>query len=198
MERLQSLEHSLKHCWNLLFQAYVKRNHPMRTAYLATQSTDGPRVRTIVLRKSNAEERRLLFFCDVRSPKVQHLKKNSQAEVLFYDPKKKVQIRANGDIQIEQGSSLCKEYWTQLNRAGRSSYAAVPNPGAAMEEDQTGLPENWAESFPLSFTEYAFQNFCLLHLEVRELDLLHLHPEGHQRAGFNWNGQDWGKTWRIP
>jgi len=198
MERFSDLDTAFKQSWDMLYQASVNRNDPMRTPALATLDKAKPQVRTIVLRGVAIKERELLCFSDRRSPKVSQILETSTVEYLFYDPKEKIQIRASGETKLEWESETCRGYWKKLNIAGRSSYAAEVLPGATQEVDASGLPPNWSATLPLQLTDYAFENFCLLKTTVHYMDVLHLHSEGHQRAGFWWEGEAWKQSWLIP
>lgn len=199
MERFDELKDMHRHLWNMLFQATVKRNHPMRTPVLATCSGTIPFVRTVVLRDVDTRSHQLFFFTDSRSDKVDQLRENEDMTSLFWDPGKKVQIRCRGKATLEQGTDRCRELWDQLNAAGRSSYAALMAPGTKVDEYTTGLPEGWSNNWPDDKTDAAFAHFMLLIQDVTEIDGLHLEQNGHQRALFTRRKDDnWDMSWLIP
>jgi pyridoxine/pyridoxamine 5'-phosphate oxidase len=195
MERFSSLEQALRQSWNLLFQATVKRHDPMRTPTLATARNGVPRARTVVLREVDTNQRRLLFFTDRRSGKVEEIQGQTQAACTFWHPQRKVQVRLRGTFQLESDTNRALDYWKKLNDQGRASYATLQPPGTPASVDTSGLPEQWPSP---RLAERAYQNFCLLDLVVTEMEVLHLHPAGHQRAFFRWEEGTWSMTWLIP
>lgn len=195
MERLPDLDYSLRHAWNMLVRATVKRNDPLRAPALATTSPEGPQLRTVILREVSPPDRSLLFFTDRRSSKMEDLARNGQAACLFYHPQKKVQIRMRGSIRAEVETEATRERWQRINEQGRASYASLQPPGTPVAVDTDGRPSDWPAA---ALQEEAYRNFCLLWLEVQEFEVLHLHAEGHQRARFSWRDRSWEKTWLIP
>lgn len=200
MERFEQLKDMHRHAWNMLFQAAVKRNHPMRTPALATHSASGPRVRTVVLRAADTQTHQLFFFTDIRSHKAEQLGQDGgRIATLYWDPNKKIQIRCRGTATLQQGTERCREFWNHLSAAGRSAYATTLSPGTEVDHYTTGLPEGWSNNWPAGKTDFAFEHFALLVQEVTEVEVLHLEQEGHQRGLFirKGNGQ-WAMTWLIP
>lgn len=189
-----------RHVWNMLFQATVKRNHPMRTAVLATADPEqGPFARTVVLREADTQAYQLVFFTDIRSHKVSQIQRQEMIATLYWDPGKKVQIRCRGKGTLEQGTDRCREIWDRLNTAGRRAYATVQAPGTKVGEYTTGLPSGWSDDWSDVKTAPAFAHFAILIQDVVEMNVLHLEQEGHQRALFTRQSDDtWEMTWLIP
>lgn len=198
MNRFRDLDHFLHQSWDLLFRAAHSRNDPMRTPMMATYDGLKCHLRTIVLRKVDRSAHQLLFFTDCRSPKVNHLEHHPNTAITFWNPRRKVQLRIKGVASLEQGSEEARRYWEHLSIAGRESYATLLPPGTASVEDSTGLPEHWSKDMEKAETDDAFENFMLIYVTVKEIDALHLHPEGHQRARFIQEGEEWKKNWLIP
>ena len=159
MERFTSPDHAQRTAWDLMYRAAVNRNDAMRTPSLAT--FDGFKVhqRTIVLRKVDKSDQLLYFFTDRRSPKVTHLERDNQLNVLFWHPRKKVQIEAIGTGALHFQDDLCRFFWDKLNIGGRSSYSTLLAPGTPQLADSTNLPQHWSKEMILSRTESNFQNF---------------------------------------
>ncbi len=194
MERFTSPDHMQRAAWDLMYRAAVNRNDVMRTPAMAT--FDGAKVhqRTIVLRKVDKAAQELFFFTDRRSPKVAHLEQDQQLNVLFWHPRKKVQIEAIGKSVLHYQDDLCRSFWEQLNIGGRSSYATLLAPGTPQLADSTNLPQHWSKEMILSLTESNFQHFVVIQMQVTEMDILHLHSDGHQRAFI----AEKEKTWLVP
>lgn len=198
MEKFTSLDAVFKTAWNLIYRAALSRNDAMRTPVLATVATGHPHQRTIVLRQVNTQTQQLYFFSDARAPKVQHLLENPNCNVLFWDPRKKVQIEVQAKGQILQQTAINQKFWEQINIGGRTSYAALQAPGTPIEKEQAYLPKNWALDMDIQDSAFAFKHFAVLALDVQQLDVLHLHQAGHQRCIFSKKEDSWEKNWVVP
>lgn len=199
MERFQQLEDFERHLWNMLFQATVKRNDPMRTPVMGTVSPNGPRLRTVVLRQADTQQKKLLFFTDIRSSKIQEIGQTPAISTLYWHPQKKVQIRCRGQASWSHQDKQCREIWEKLNAAGRRSYATGEAPGTSVAASTDGVPDAWNEMTGEAQTRLAFAHFAIIHQDVEEMEGLHLEQNGHQRALFQRKSDDrWSATWLIP
>ena len=61
--------------------------------------------RIVVLRKSERENNLLQFHTDLRSPKVDILKNNNNASLVFYDKEEKIQLRVKVTCKINNKNS---------------------------------------------------------------------------------------------
>jgi pyridoxamine 5'-phosphate oxidase len=198
MNRFRDLDHFHRQSWDLLFRAAESRNDPMRTPMMATYDGAQSRLRTIVLRQVDKAARQLLFFTDTRSPKVRHLEAHPQVAITFWHPNRKVQLRIQGAVTLQQGGEAARRFWDHLSIRGRESYATLQAPGTPAEADTTGLPAEWSDITDKSASDFAFTNFLLIYVTVSEVDALHLHREGHQRGRFVWENDDWNMSWLVP
>jgi len=198
MERFTILNDIQRQAWNLLFRATVEHHSPMRTPVLATSGNQGyPHVRTVVLRKSDTEKRSLYYFTDIRSDKCRELNHQPRASALFWDPKRHFQLRCSGQITIHHQDDIAAAFWQDISKHGRKAYATQRPPGTPLTEYSTGLPDNWSEQ-NLPETEAYWDNFALLVHQIDFMDALHLEREGHQRARFFWENDQWKSTWLVP
>jgi hypothetical protein len=199
MERFNNLTDFYKAAWNLLDQAALSRNDPMRTPVMATVANDRPHQRTIVLRKVDTKQDLLYFFSDARAPKILHIKNNPTCNLVFYDVLRKVQIELQATGSVLQEEKQSRSFWEKIDAGGRSSYAAMYAPGSQIKNQQEYLPAHWNQDMDLEATEFAFENFAVLQLSALQLDVLHLHQDGHQRAIFTKNAsKEWDKIWLVP
>lgn len=199
MERFRDLAHLHKTAWNLVFRAALSRHDAMRTPTMATTDGKHPHQRTIVLREVDVQAEQLFFFSDVRAPKVRHLQSNASLNVLFWDPKKKVQIEMAGAGFTFARNQKTAQYWDKLNITGRSSYATNAAPGTPASSDQGHLPEFWSADMDLEKTNFAYNHFAVIQMQVQHLDVLHLHAQGHQRAQSRKQADgSWVTTWVVP
>lgn len=195
MEKITNLEELLRHVWNLLFRAAVQVRHPYHTPVLA--STDGqvPNARTVVLRSTIVEERKLLFYTDMRSPKIADFQKKPTAALLFWDKNKSTQLRVSGKVVIHHKNDLAKEKWAIIATKNRKDYATQQAPGAVTQD----ISNHWDENeLSLEMTDQFFDNFAVLEVLVNEIDYLLLSRVGHQRAKFVFENNVWEKDWITP
>lgn len=199
MERFNQLEDVYKTAWNLVFRAAVSRNDAMRTPVMATTDGNRPHQRTIVLREVAVPAEQLFFFSDIRAPKIQHLKSQPEINLLFWDPRKKVQIEMAGTGFVFSHNTKAAAFWGKLNIAGRSSYASEATPGTPISIDRGYLPDFWSADMALEQTNFAYDRFAIIQMQVQHLDVLHLHSKGHQRAQFNkLEDGSWASSWVVP
>ena len=199
MERINDLEELLRYTWNLLFRGAVQNRHPYHTPVLATTNGEFPSARTVVLRETKVEERQLLIYTDMRTPKVEDLQQCPFASLVFWDKGKSVQIRVKGEVHIHHQNEISKEKWGKIPAKNRKDYATVNAPGTTKDQKESFLPEYWSEDdLNSEKTEEHYANFVVLSIEITEIDFLHLDRSGHQRAQFLWQNQNWQKAWIVP
>ena len=73
MQRLQQLDEIEQAVWVELDRAPRDRDHAWRVGVLATTDGQSAQARSVVLRDVDKARRKLLFYADSRSPKVQQL-----------------------------------------------------------------------------------------------------------------------------
>lgn len=199
MARYTTPESLLADAWAGLQDALHRSDHPFRTPVLGTVGSSGlPQVRTIVLRRVDAESGSLRFYSDSRAEKIKTLANRKDLAWLFWDPSAKLQIRARGEGRLLHPDAA-DEIWDDFSKTQRRDYAAEAAPGTASPTDATGLPEDW-EDRELAETDYARLYFRAVDCQLTELDLLYLDRSGHQRAQFSRSLDDgsWQGTWVIP
>ena len=91
--------------WSMLDDAVTNRASPFRIPVFMCSHQDEIDGRIVVLRKSDRENNLLQFHTDLRSPKVDILKKNNKASLLFYDKEEKIQLRVKVDCEINNQNS---------------------------------------------------------------------------------------------
>ncbi|MEM8524912.1 MAG: pyridoxamine 5'-phosphate oxidase family protein [Bacteroidota bacterium] len=199
MEKIDTLEEVLRTCWNLLYRGAVQVRHAYHTPVLATTDGKLPSARTVVLRETKVAERQLLFYTDIRTPKIEDLRQYPFASLVFWDKGKSVQIRAKGKVTIHHQDDLAKSKWELIAPKNRKDYATLTAPGTAKAKSAIPLPNYWIEGeLTIEKTNEHYLNFAVLAIEIVELDFLHLNRSGHQRAQFIWEAPDWKKSWVTP
>lgn len=195
-ETLVTLQHD---CWNLLYRAAVQRRHKLHTPAITTGSGSSFDTRTVVLRHTDVAKRQLTCYTDKRSAKMKDLEINPQIVWHFYDNGQQVQIKARGKAIVHHKNEWTKIIWQEIPPRNRKDYCALKPSGAVIEHPQDATPAVFLTGEPDAVhTEYGYDNFVVIDTIIEEIDWLHLHREGHQRARLVWNGEDWEKNWLVP
>ena len=120
--------------------------------------------------------------------KVNELKTSSEGAVLFYDPKRKIQLRLRCELSIDKDSVVTNERWGEMKEMSKVCYQSNLAPG-----DPINDPEQ------VQFLGEGFENFAILTATVKRLEWLYLSFRGNRRAIFDWSrtGGENGK-WLVP
>ena len=153
-----------------------------RLIQLATVSVrNEPRLRTVVFRGWNKDSS-MIIFSDRRSEKVEHLKCNPNAEILWFFLKTKSQYRFKGKISELSDN---KNYWDTLSEKSKSSWF-WGSPGEKINQKLQSA-YNISSNLPKS------ENFIVLNFEINSVDLLKLEQPIHKR--YLWEKKyKWKKT----
>ena len=111
-----------KKIWLMLDDAVTNRGSQFRipTFICGDQSSfDG---RIVVLRKSDQQNSLVQFHSDIRSDKIQKLKKNPNAAMLFYDKEEKIQVRLKVECTVNHNNNVTKESWSKTQHISRKCY----------------------------------------------------------------------------
>jgi len=158
---------------------YLKRKHANKYCSLASVYQNKPQIRTVVLRDMT-EGYNLMFFTDERSDKVKQYQDNPNAEVLFYNPKKLLQIKVGGKIKRLQNQERLNHYKQKIQGASQKDYSTLKKPSTPIKN-----PDN---------IDYGDElNFAVLELQTEYIESLQLKRPNHIRCLFerkdNWKGQ---------
>ena len=132
-------------------------------------SNNEPRIRTVVFRgwrKANS----MLIFTDSRSDKIEHLKNNPNAEVLWLFLRSKYQFRFKGKMKEVYSNT---KYWDSLSDRSKSTWY-WQHPGEEIKNNiQTfkKVPTNLKKP----------QSFVVIEFEIYSVDLLKLVTPIHKR-----------------
>ena len=152
-----------------------------RWIQLATVSEKNePRLRTVVFRGWHKDSS-MIIFTDRRSEKIEHLKSNPNAEILWFFFKSKTQYRFKGKISELSDN---ENYWGTLSEKSKSSWFWGP-PG---EKINSKLQSDYEILSNLSKPE----NFVVLNFEIDSVDLLKLEHPINKRYIWEKNNK-WGK-----
>ncbi len=187
----------IKKIWSMLDDAITNRSSQFRTpTFICGDQLDFDG-RIIVLRKSDQKNNLLQFHSDIRSDKIEKLKKNSKAAMLFYDKEEKIQVRLKVDCTINHENDVAKDSWSKTQHISRKCYLVDNGPGSETEIPTSGLkPELDNFDYTKEQSEEGYRNFTVIQCEVKFIEWLYLAAKGHRRARFNL--EDNKNTWLIP
>ncbi|MFT4668197.1 MAG: pyridoxamine 5'-phosphate oxidase [Polaribacter sp.] len=163
-----------------LLRANQDRRHPFRTLVLATLS-DFPHVRTVVKRKS-LPDHSVLVYTDSRTTKIADLRNNKNCSLIFYHPKKKLQVTLYCAAEIiESGERFEKHQAIALIHPNDYATTAAP-------KSELDAPEYL----------YADEtHFTLLQFRPQRIEILQLGKPQHLRAVF-YGDKNWEGHWVVP
>jgi len=166
--------------------AMVKRKHPFKYITLTTVGDTGmPRSRTVVLREVD-ESLNGIIFTDARTVKVEQLKRNPNACILAYHPKKMLQLRLNGRLIPINSDSERKRLFHKVSGNSLKDYTTTQIPGSTISN-----PDE------VEYGSRDKNHFLPLRFEPETIEYLRLKRPNHLRALFSkenhWKGQ-----WLVP
>ena len=179
-EDYQTLEGVEASIWRHLRRAVKDRRSPGHTPTVGTVGSDGePRLRTVVFRGCDSEQRVLMFHTDARSPKWADLKADKRIAMHFYFPKQKLQFRVQGTARLEHKTDATLAKWNSMNSSAHDCYRVKTAPGTPIDEPRSRAEETAGE-------HDGYPAFARVHIQVRSIDWLYLAAVGHRRAQFTW------------
>ena len=186
-----------KKIWLMLDDAITNRGSQFRipTFICGDQSEfDG---RIVVLRKSDQKNNIVQFHSDIRSDKIEKLKRNSKAAMLFYDKEEKIQVRLKVVCTINHDNNITKESWLKTVHMSRKCYLVNNGPGTESDKPTSGLkPELDNFGFTIEQSEVGYKNFTVIQCEIKSIEWLYLAAKGHRRAKFDLETNK--NTWLVP
>ena len=177
----------LKAEYKELNKAITDGRHDYHCFYLATININAPRLRTVVLRTLDKNKNSISFHTDLRSNKVKEIKSNNNISALFYDKKRKVQIRMSGKAVLEENSDELKTIWSTMRPESKLCYMGPFAPGEKLDQFQPNLPDHSAQNISTKNNKKGYANFCRVTIQLENLDWLHLDYRGHKRILFNFD-----------
>ena len=186
-----------KKIWLMLDDAITNRASQFRipTFICGDQSDfDG---RIVVLRKSDQLNNTVQFHSDIRSDKIEKLKKNPKAAMLFYDKDEKIQVRLKIECVVNHNNEITKESWSKTQHISRKCYLVDNGPGSESASPTSGLkPELDNFEFTMEQSEKGYKNFTVIQCKIKLIEWLYLAAKGHRRARFDLETKK--DTWLVP
>ncbi len=183
--------------WSMLNDAVTNRASPFRIPVFICGHQDEIDGRIVVLRKSDRVNNLLQFHTDFRSPKVDILKKNKKASLLFYDKEEKIQLRVKVECEINNQNSTTEESWKKTQHISRRCYLTDSPPGTTSDNPTSGMISKLEDfDYTMEQSEEGYKNFTVIKCEIKSIEWLYLAAKGHRRAKFDLETNK--IAWLVP
>ena len=193
----ENLEEIQNKYWAMLDDAVTNRSSPFRIPVFMCAYKDEIDGRIVVLRKSDRANKLLQFHTDLRSPKVDILKKNNKASLLFYDKEEKIQLRIKADCEINNQNSTTEESWKKTQHISRRCYLTDSPPGTVSENPTSGMISKLEDfDYTMEQSEEGYKNFTVIKCSIQSIEWLYLAAKGHRRAKFDLKTNK--NVWLVP
>ena len=194
------LDLTLKEIEYLLSRGVKDRKSSFHYTMLSTINDKFPESRTVILRNFNKDRFELNIHSDLRSGKINQIENNNNVSCLFYDDKKKIQIRIIGLAIIEKSY---QPSWEKLTNWSKRCYLSEKKPGTEVTKPSSGFPERFVNESPNDKDSIeGLKNFALIKVMISSIEWLYLASQGHRRAVFKIFRKDSPlsikKKWLIP
>ena len=194
-ENFQEIE---KKIWSMLSNGVTNRNSSFRIPVFICGERSNFDGRIVVLRKADEGNKLVQFHSDIRSDKIEKLKNNKNAAMLFYDKEEKIQARLKVDCIVNHNNSITKESWLKTQHISRKCYLVNSAPGTKSVTPTSGLkPELDNFEFTKEQSEMGYKNFTVIQCKVKSIEWLYLAAKGHRRAFLDYSGSE-KYTWLVP
>ena len=186
-----------KKIWLMLDDAVKNRASQFRIPTFICGNDNNISGRIVVLRKSDQSNNLVQFHSDIRSDKIEILKKNPNASMLFYDKDEKIQVRLKVNCVINYKNEITKTSWDKTQHISRKCYLVDKGPGTVSDVPTSGLkPELDNFDYTKEQSEEGYKNFTVIQCKIKSIEWLYLAAKGHRRARFDLeNSKD---SWLVP
>ena len=193
----------LKELKATLERAVADAKHEWHLPVVSTIDLQGrPTGRTVVLRRvqwSDDAAPRLAFHTDVRSRKTMEIQACSDVSWVFYDRRRKIQLRAMGVATVHHRDESAEEGWSRTSLSSRRCYLAPLAPSTELERWDPNLPPELLKASPdQTGSEAGRSVFAVVSTVVGSLEWLELHHDGHRRAQWTWTTDGVQAAWLAP
>ena len=181
----------------MLNDAVINRSSSFRIPVFICADQNDVDGRIVVLRKSDKSNNVLQFHTDFRSPKVNILKKNNNASLVFYDKEEKIQLRVKVTCEINNNNPLAEEPWKKTQHISRRCYLTDSGPGTVSENPTSGMISKLEDfDYTMEQSEKGYKNFTVIKCKIKSIEWLYLAAKGHRRAIFDIENKK--QKWLVP
>ena len=155
--------------------------------------------RCVILRNFDKKNKVLVFNTDIRSPKVEAIRKNPETHCLFYHFQEKTQLRISTHSTINYNDELHSAGWKNTTISSRKCYLTKYAPSQNIEKMDDGIPSHLLAKIPTADeSEMGKINFVVITNKIVSIDWLYLSSRGHQRARYEFKDGSINKAWLAP
>ena len=186
-----------KKIWSMLDDAVTNRSSQFRIPTFICGHNNDIDGRIVVLRKSDQQNNLVQFHSDIRSDKIELLKNNPNAALLFYDKDEKIQVRLKVNCIINHENDITKNSWEKTQHISRKCYLVDNGPGTMSDIPTSGLkPELDNFDYTKEQSEAGYKNFTVIQCKIKSIEWLYLAAKGHRRARFDLENRK--DSWLVP
>jgi len=161
-------------------------NHPFKFGVLGTvDAANAPKLRTVVLRNVS-NELTFSFYTDERSNKINHIQQNNKVSLLFYHPKKLLQLKIEGTAVIKNEEKSKQKTWAVLHPNAKKDYTTHLAPGSFIDN-----PNELA---------YLTSNHFFIAIDIipETIEYLKIEKPHHTRVLFTKEKDTWKSNFLVP
>ena len=183
--------------WLMLDDSITNRASPFRIPVFICGNQNDFDGRIVVLRKSVQSNNLVQYHSDIRSDKIDKLKKNKNASMLFYDKEEKIQVRLKVECIVNHCNEITKESWSKTQHISRKCYLVDNGPGTESKTPTSGLKTELDNfEFTMEQSEEGYKNFTVIQCKIKSMEWLYLAAKGHRRARFDLKNNK--EYWLVP
>jgi len=183
--------------WLMLDDSITNRASPFRIPVFICGNQNDFDGRIVVLRKSVQSNNLIQYHSDIRSDKIDKLKKNKNASMLFYDKEEKIQVRLKVECIVNHYNEITKESWSKTQHISRKCYLVDNGPGTESKTPTSGLKTELDNfEFTMEQSEEGYKNFTVIQCKIKSMEWLYLAAKGHRRARFDLKNNK--EHWLVP
>ncbi len=188
-----------KKIWDLLTNAITDRSSEFRTPIFICGNDKDLDGRVVVLRRADKQKNFIQFHSDIRSAKIEKIKKNPKCSILFYGKKEKIQLRLKTECEVNFNNTVTKKSWEKTGHVSRKCYLVINAPGTKSEKPTSGLNSKFDNfDFTKEESEEGYKNFCVIKCKIKSIEWLYLAAKGHRRVLIDYKSDKPKYTWLIP
>ena len=193
----ESLDEIQRKLWSMLDDAVIDRSSSFRIPVFICTDQNDIDGRIVVLRKSDRNNNVLQFHTDFRSQKVDILKQNKNASLIFYDKEEKIQLRVKVVCEINNKNSIAEESWKKTQHISRRCYLTDSPPGSVSKNPTSGMISKLEDfDYTMEQSEKGYENFTVIKCKIKSIEWLYLAAKGHRRAIFDFENSK--NNWLVP
>ena len=155
----------------MLSNAVKDRSSEFRTPIFICGNEEDLDGRVVVLRKVDQQNNFIQYHSDIRSSKIEKIKKNPKCSILFYGKEKKIQLRVKVECEVNYNNDITKDSWDKTGHISRKCYLVTNAPGTESEKPTSGLDNKFDNfGFTKEESEAGYKNFVLLNVKLKVLN----------------------------